>query len=179
MIFRETPLNGAYIVELECRVDERGFFARSWCQREFAERGLNPNLVQCDISFNTRRGTLRGLHFQEAPYEEAKLVRCTQGAIFDVIIDLRPDSSTFGKRHSVQLDSDNRLAIFVPEGFAHGFQTLLDSTEVHYQMSQFYMPEAGGSGIRWNDPAFGIEWPIPNPILNARDQNYPDFSNAR
>jgi dTDP-4-dehydrorhamnose 3,5-epimerase len=179
MIFRETPLNGAYIIELERRVDERGFFARSWCQHEFAERGLNANLVQCNISFNTRRGTLRGLHFQRAPYEEAKLVRCTQGAIFDVIIDLRPNSSTFRKHHSVQLDSDNRLALFIPEGFAHGFQTLLDGTEVHYQMSQFHMPEAGGSGIRWDDPAFQIEWPVADPILNARDRSYPDFANAR
>ena len=179
MIFHETGLSGAYLVELERRTDERGFFARSWCQREFAERGLNSNLVQCDISFNTERGTLRGLHFQLAPFEEAKLVRCTQGAIFDVIIDLRKNSPSFAKHYGVRLDFENRLMLFVPEGFAHGFQTLCDSSEVFYQMSEFYEPRAAGTGIRWNDPAFGIEWPITAPILNTRDRNYPDFSDAR
>lgn len=175
MIFHETTLSGAYLVELERRVDERGFFARSWCQREFAERGLNSHLVQCSISFNTERATLRGLHFQLAPYEEAKLVRCTQGAIFDVIIDLRKNSPSFGKHYAVRLDCDNRLMLFVPEGFAHGFQTLCDSTEVFYQMSQAYMPAAAGTGIRWDDPTFAITWPLPNPVINARDRGWPDF----
>src|SRR5450631_3002485 len=126
MIFHETGLSGAYLVELERRIDERGFFARSWCQREFAERGLNSNLVQCNISFNKERGILRGLHFQLAPHEEAKLVRCTRGAIFDVIIDLRKNSPSFAKHYGVQLDAENRLMLFVPEGFAHGFQTIRD-----------------------------------------------------
>jgi dTDP-4-dehydrorhamnose 3,5-epimerase len=179
MIFHETSLAGAYLVEPERRVDERGFFARSWCQREFAERGLNSKLVQCNISFNTERRTLRGLHFQLAPYEEAKLVRCTQGAIFDVIVDLRKSSPTFGKHYGVQLDAESRLMLFVPEGFAHGFQTLCDSTEVFYQMSEFYAPEAAAIGIRWNDSAFGIEWPIADPILSERDRTYSDFHDDR
>ena len=159
MIFHETSLVGAYLIELECRVDDRGFFARSWCQHEFADHGLNSRLVQCSISFNKQSGTLRGLHFQLAPYEEAKLVRCTQGAIFDVIVDLRRSSPTFGKHYGVQLDAENRLMLFVPEGFAHGFQTIRDATEVFYQMSEFYVPEAAPTGVRWNDPAFGIDWP--------------------
>jgi dTDP-4-dehydrorhamnose 3,5-epimerase len=179
MIFHETGLSGAYLVELERRIDERGFFARSWCQREFAERGLNSNLVQCNISFNKERGTLRGLHFQLAPYEEAKLVRCTRGAIFDVIIDLRKDSPSFAKHYGVQLDAENRLMLFVPEGFAHGFQTIRDTTEVFYQMSEFYVPEAASTGVRWNDPAFGIEWPIENPVMSERDRTYPDFVHDR
>lgn len=175
MIFHETGLSGAYLVELERRIDERGFFARSWCQREFAEQGLNSNLVQCNISFNKVRGTLRGLHFQVAPSEEAKLVRCTQGAIFDVIIDLRMNSPSFAKHYGVQLDAENRLMLFVPEGFAHGFQTIRDATEVFYQMSEFYVPEAAPTGVRWNDPAFGIEWPIADPVMNERDRSWADF----
>jgi len=165
------------VVELERRIDERGFFARSWCQREFAERGLSSSLVQCNISFNKERGTLRGLHFQQAPRAEAKLVRCTQGSIFDVIVDLRQNSPTFTKHFGLRLDSDNRLALFVPEGFAHGFQTLSDSTEVFYQMSQAYVPDAG-MGIRWNDPTFRIEWPLPNPLMNERDRTWPDWSST-
>jgi dTDP-4-dehydrorhamnose 3,5-epimerase len=175
MTVHETNLPGAFVIELERHVDDRGFFARSWCQREFSEHGLNPRLVQCNISFNQKRGTLRGMHFQIAPYEEAKLVRCTMGAVFDVIIDLRPNSATFKKHFGVQLDSENRLMLYVPEGFAHGFQTLSDSTEVFYQMSEFFTPAATGSGVRWNDPAFGIQWPIPNPMLNDRDSQWPDF----
>jgi len=177
MIFHETNLSGAYLVELERHIDERGFFARSWCQREFAERGLNSNLAQCNISFNTKRGTLRGMHFQMAPHEEAKLVRCTRGAIFDVIIDLRKNSPSFAKHYGVRLDSDNRLMLFVPEGFAHGFQTLCDSTEVFYQMSKSYTTTAAGMGIRWDDPTFGIEWPLFNPIVNERDRSWADFVN--
>lgn len=174
MIFHETGLSGAYLVEIERRVDDRGFFARSWCQREFAERGLNSDLVQCNISFNKERGTLRGLHFQRPPHEEAKLVRCTQGAVFDVIVDLRPTSPSFTKHYGVRLDSDNRLALFVPKGLAHGFQTLSDSTEVFYQMSEAYVPGAG-AGVRWDDSRFGIQWPLPNPLINDRDRNWPDF----
>lgn len=177
MIFHETGLDGAYLVELERRIDERGFFARSWCQREFAERGLNSDLVQCNISFNKDRGTLRGLHFQRAPHEEAKLVRCTRGAIFDVIVDLRQSSSSFTKHYDVRLDCDNRLALFVPQGFAHGFQTLSDSTEVFYQMSHNYVPGAG-TGVRWDDPTFGIEWPLPDPLMNERDRSWPDWGSA-
>jgi dTDP-4-dehydrorhamnose 3,5-epimerase len=179
MTFHETGLIGALLVELERRVDDRGFFARSWCQHEFADHGLNPRLMQCNISFNEKRGTLRGMHYQVAPYEEAKLVRCTLGAIFDVIVDLRRSSSTFGKHYGVRLDFENRRMLFVPEGFAHGFQTLCDSTEVFYQMSEIYMPQAAGTGIRWNDPAFGIEWPIAAPILSERDRTYPDFVDDR
>ena len=179
MIFHETGLVGACLLELERRVDDRGFFARTWCQREFAEHGLNANLVQCSISFNHLRGTLRGLHFQLPPYEEAKLVRCTRGAIFDVIVDLRRGSPTFGNHYGVQLDAENRLMLFVPEGFAHGFQTLQEMTEVSYQMSEFYVPEAAPIGVRWNDPAFGIEWPIANPVMSARDRTYPDFVHDR
>jgi dTDP-4-dehydrorhamnose 3,5-epimerase len=175
MIFHETSLTGAFLVEVERRVDDRGFFARSWCQREFTDHGLNPRLVQCSISFNEKRGTLRGMHYQVAPYREAKLVRCTRGAIFDVIIDLRRSSATFRKHYAIRLDFENRLMLFVPEGFAHGFQTLSDSTEVFYQMSEFYMPQAAGPGIRWDDPSFSIHWPIPEPILSQRDRTYPDF----
>ena len=175
MTFHETGLKGAYLVELERRVDDRGFFARSWCRREFAERGLDSDLVQCNISFNKVRGTLRGLHFQQPPHEEAKLVRCTRGAILDVIIDLRQDSPDFTRHYGVQLDCDNRLALFIPKGFAHGFQTLSDSTEVFYQMSDAYVPGAG-AGIRWNDPRFAIQWPLPDPLLNERDRTWPDFT---
>jgi dTDP-4-dehydrorhamnose 3,5-epimerase len=177
MIFHETGLDGAYLVELEPRTDERGFFARSWCQQEFAERSLNSSLAQCNISFNKERGTLRGLHFQRAPHEEAKLVRCTRGAVFDVIIDLRPNSPSFTKHYGIRLDWDNRLTLFVPKGFAHGFQTLCDSTEVFYQVSQSYVP-AAGAGIRWDDPTFGIEWPSPNPLMNERDRSWPDWSST-
>jgi dTDP-4-dehydrorhamnose 3,5-epimerase len=175
MVFHETGLSGVFLIELERRVDDRGFFARSWCQQEFEDHGLNPRLVQCNVSFNEKRGTLRGMHYQLPPYEEAKLVRCTRGAIFDVVIDLRRSSSTFGKHYGVRLDFENRLMLFVPEGFAHGFQTLCDSTEVFYQMSAIYMPDAAGTGIRWNDPRFGIEWPIAAPILSQRDLTYPNF----
>jgi dTDP-4-dehydrorhamnose 3,5-epimerase len=175
MIFRETGLAGAFLVELEPRADDRGFFARSWCQKEFSEHGLNPRLVQCNISFSQKRGTLRGMHFQQAPHEEAKLVRCTRGAVFDVIIDLRQDSPTFKKHFAARLDSENRHMLFVPEDFAHGFQTLADDTEVFYQMSDFYEPKAARAGIRWDDPVFGIRWPIADPILNDRDRTFPDF----
>jgi dTDP-4-dehydrorhamnose 3,5-epimerase len=174
MIFTETDLAGAFLVELEKREDERGFFARSWCQKEFSDHGLNARLVQCNISFNKRKGTLRGLHYQAAPHEEAKLVRCTRGALYDVIVDLRPKSPTFKRHFALELTPDNYRMLFIPEGFAHGFQTLEDDTEIFYQMSELFVP-GYGRGVRWNDPAFGITWPITPPILNERDGTYPDF----
>jgi dTDP-4-dehydrorhamnose 3,5-epimerase len=175
MIFLETPLQGAFLVELQLHADERGFFARTWCQREFEEHGLETRLVQCSVSFNQYAGTLRGLHFQAAPYEEVKLVRCTSGAIFDVIVDLRPTSPTFAGHYAVVLSPSNRRMLYVPRGFAHGFQTLENDTEVAYQMSEFYQPEHS-CGVRWNDPAFGVSWPpAQNRTIAARDQSYPDF----
>jgi dTDP-4-dehydrorhamnose 3,5-epimerase len=174
VIFRETKLPGAYVIELEPHRDERGFFARTWCQREFEAHGLNPGLVQCNISYNEDRGTLRGMHYQAPPHEEAKLVRCTRGRLYDVIIDLRPDSPAFKQHIGVTLSAENRTMLYVPEGFAHGFLTLDDATEVFYQMSAFYAPEAA-RGVRWNDPAFGIEWPAPVEHIKDRDQAYADF----
>ncbi len=174
MIFTETSLKGAFILELEKREDERGFFARSWCQKEFEAHGLNPRTVQCNVSFNKRKGTLRGMHYQVAPFEEAKLVRCTRGAIYDVIIDLRPGSPTFRRHVSDVLSQDNHRMLYVPEGVAHGFQTLEDNTEVFYQMSEFYSPQHA-RGVRYDDAAFGIQWKLASPIVNDRDRNYPDF----
>lgn len=174
MIFYETTLKDARIVDLEKREDERGFFARSWCRREFAANGLNPALAQCSISFNPHRGTLRGMHYQAKPFEEAKLVRCTSGSLYDVIIDLRPDSPTFRKHLGVQLTAANRRMLYVPEGFAHGFLTLEDATEVFYQISEFYAPEAQ-RGVRWNDPAFAVKWPEEPRLMSARDRSFPDF----
>jgi len=175
MIFQETKLKGAYIIEPEKREDERGFFARTWCQREFTEQGLNPRLMQCNISFNLKRGTLRGMHYQIPPFEEAKLVRCSRGAIYDVIIDLRPCSSTFKQWLAVEVTADNRQMLYIPASFAHGFQTLEDNTEVAYYISEFYAPEHA-RGIRWNDPAFAIQWPIETRAISERDQAYPDFT---
>jgi dTDP-4-dehydrorhamnose 3,5-epimerase len=178
MIFIETQLKGAFIIKPERLEDERGFFARTWCQREFEAHGLNSRLVQCNISFNKKAGTLRGMHYQAAPYEEAKLVRCTQGAIYDAIIDLRPESPTFKQYTAIVLTAQNRKMLYVPEGFAHGFLTLEDHTEVFYQMSEFYAPEYA-RGIRWNDPAFNIQWPADVQIISDRDQNLPDFERSR
>ena len=174
MTFLPTPLAGAYVVELEQRVDERGFFARSFCQEEFKAQGLDPRIAQTNVSYNRRRGTLRGMHFQAAPYAEAKLVRCTQGAIWDAIIDLRPDSPSFKRWHGIELSAANRRALYLPEGFAQGFQTLADDSEVLYLMSQFYRPDSA-RGLRWVDPAFGIAWPIANPQLSERDRGLPFF----
>ena len=174
MIFLRTKLHGAYIIELDKIEDERGFFARSWCRQEFKEHGLSSELVQCNISFNKKRGTLRGMHYQDSPYEENKLVRCTMGEIYSVIIDLRPESPTFKQHLAVVLSAENRRMIYVPEGFANGFQTLSDNTEVFYQMSETYSPEYH-RGVRWNDPVFNISWPIDKPIMLERDQNYLDF----
>jgi dTDP-4-dehydrorhamnose 3,5-epimerase len=174
VIFRETTLKGAFLIEPEKLADPRGFFARSWCQKEFERQGLNPRLVQCNISFNEKRGTLRGMHYQVKPFEEAKLVRCTQGAIFDVIVDLRAGSPTRGKSWAEVLDSENRKMLYIPEGLAHGFLTLADQTEVFYQMSEFYAPECA-RGFRWNDPTFAIAWPAPVEVISDRDRSYPDF----
>jgi dTDP-4-dehydrorhamnose 3,5-epimerase len=174
VIFRETPLAGVVILEPEPQEDERGFFARTWCAREFAAHGLNPRLVQCSISFNKRKGTLRGMHYQAPPAQEAKLVRCTAGAMYDVVIDLRPRSPTRLRHLAVTLSAANHRMLYVPEGFAHGFQTLEDGTEVEYHMTEFHWPECA-RGVRWNDPAFGIQWPDPHPIILARDRDYPDM----
>jgi dTDP-4-dehydrorhamnose 3,5-epimerase len=175
VIFAETDLPGAFMIELEKQEDERGFFARSWCEREFREHDLNPRIVQCNISFNKQMGTLRGMHYQVEPAAEAKFVRCTQGAIYDVIIDLRRESATFKRHLGVVLTAENYKMLYVPAGFAHGFQSLEDSSEVFYQMSEFYAPQCA-RGVRWNDPAFGIQWPIRDPIMLERDRNYPDFA---
>jgi dTDP-4-dehydrorhamnose 3,5-epimerase len=175
VIFRPLALADAYLVVPERREDERGWFARTWCEREASALGLNARVVQCNVSFNRHRGTLRGLHYQAAPCAEAKLVRCTRGAIHDVIVDLRLASRSYLQHIAVVLTADNRHALYVPEGFAHGFQTLADDTEVVYQMSEFYAPEHA-RGIRWNDPAFGIRWPQDDPILSARDRAYPDWT---
>jgi dTDP-4-dehydrorhamnose 3,5-epimerase len=175
MIFSETNLKGAFLIEPERKEDQRGFFARTWCQQEFEDHGLNSKLVQCSVSFNNKKGTLRGMHFQVAPFDETKLVRCTKGEIFDAIIDLRSDSPTFKKHFSVLLNEENRLMLYIPPGFAHGFQTMSDNTEVFYQMSQLYSPEHA-RGVRWNDPVFGIQWPADERIIIDRDLNYPDFT---
>jgi dTDP-4-dehydrorhamnose 3,5-epimerase len=175
MIFTETRLKGAFILELEKREDSRGFFARSFCQKEFQAHGLNPAVVQCNVSYNRVRGTLRGMHYAAAPFAEAKLVRCTAGALYDVIIDLRPHSPTYKQHLGEVLSAANHKMLYVPEGFAHGFQTLEDDTEIFYQMSQFYSAEHA-RGVRYNDPAFGIEWMIAAPVIADRDRDYPDFA---
>ena len=176
MIFRETRLKGAFVIEIQCLEDERGFFGRLFCRREFIERGLNPDVAQSSISFNRKAGTLRGMHYQEEPYAENKVVRCTRGGLYDVILDLRPDSQTCGQWAAVELTGENRRMLYIPKGFAHGFQTLTDDTEVVYQMSEFYHPECA-RGVRWNDPAFGIQWPAPDrTILSEKDRDWPDYT---
>lgn len=175
MVFTETKLKGAYVIDPVRNEDDRGFFARTFCVNEFQARGLNGRLVQCSISFNKRRGTLRGLHWQMPPQAECKLVRVTRGAIFDVIVDLRAASPTFKRHFTIELTAENRRSLYMPEGFAHGFQTLEDNTEILYQMSCAYSP-ASARGARWNDPAFGIRWPeVEERIMNERDATYPDF----
>jgi dTDP-4-dehydrorhamnose 3,5-epimerase len=174
MKFIPMSLAGAYVVEMEPVADERGFFARFWCRDEFRAAGLNSNVEQSSISFNRKRGTLRGMHYQAAPHEEVKLVRCTRGAIWDVLLDLRTNSSTFRRWVAVELTANNGKMAYVPAGFAHGFQTLTDEAEVQYQISEAYHAELT-RGVRWNDPAFGIEWPLPDPILSARDREFLDF----
>ncbi len=174
MIFRETKLKGAFIIEPERFEDERGFFARTWCRKEFEDHGLNPALVQCNISFNKKNGTLRGMHYQTPPHAEIKLVRCTQGSIYDVIIDLRKDSETYKDWFGVELSRDNHNMLYIPENFAHGFLTLEDNTEVFYQMSEFYYPECA-RGVRWNDLVFNIHWPMDVTVISEKDKKYADF----
>lgn len=175
MIFTQTPLAGAYLIDPELLEDERGLFARSWCRREFEAQGLTPHLAQCNISLSHKKGTLRGMHYQCPPHEEVKLVRCTRGAIYDVALDLRPSSPTYKHWYAAELTADNHRMFYIPEGFAHGFVTLEDETEVFYQMSQFYSPEHA-RGVRWDDPAFNIQWPDGDKIIAPKDRNWPDFS---
>jgi dTDP-4-dehydrorhamnose 3,5-epimerase len=174
MIFQETKLAGVFEIDVEPKYDERGFFARSWCQEEFEHHGLSQRLVQCSISFNPKKGTLRGMHYQTGDYAETKLVRCTRGAIYDVAIDLRPHSATFMQWMGTELTSTNRHALYIPQGCAHGFLTLADDTEVFYQISETYHPEAA-RGVRWNDPAFNIVWPGVVEVTSERDRTYSDF----
>jgi dTDP-4-dehydrorhamnose 3,5-epimerase len=173
--FKETKLKGAYVIEPEKLEDERGYFARVWCQQEFLKHGLDIGLVQCNVSYSPRKGTLRGMHYQVTPNAETKLIRCTRGSIFDVALDLRPESPTFKRWTSAVLTAGNHSMLYIPEGCAHGFLTLEANCEVFYQMSEFYHPESA-RGVRWNDPAFGIEWPEKAEILATRDASYPDFA---
>lgn len=175
MKFVPTPIAGAFVIEPEPITDERGFFARVFSTESFAEHGLSPVLCQCSVSFNIHAATLRGMHFQAQPHAEAKLVRCTRGAIYDVVVDLRPSSPQFKKWFAAELSADNRRQLYIPEGCAHGFQTLCDNTEVSYQISAPYVPEAA-RGVRWDDPAFAINWPAASRrVMSARDREYPDF----
>lgn len=178
MRFTETPLPGAYLIELEPHADERGFFARSFCQHEFEAQGLSSTVVQCNVSYNKHPGTLRGMHYQAAPHAEVRVVRVTAGAIYDVIVDLRADSPCRFKWYGVELSAENRAALYVPEGFAHGFLTLTAGAEVFYLMSAFYEPDAA-RGVRWDDPQFSIEWPAQPVVISDRDRSYPDFEADR
>lgn len=174
MLFTQTKLTGAYVIDLEKKVDDRGFFARAWCQEEFQTHNLVSQFVQCNTSWNRTKGTLRGMHRQVAPHEESKLIRCTRGAIYDVMIDLRRDSPTFGKWQGFELTEINHRSLFVPGGFAVGYQTLEDSSEVVYLVSEFYAPSCE-EGIRYNDPAFGIEWPTVVTVISEKDKRWPDY----
>jgi dTDP-4-dehydrorhamnose 3,5-epimerase len=176
--FHETALAGVLEVHIEPKLDARGYFARTWCRNEFAAHGLNSRLVQCSVSSNTRTGTLRGVHYQARPHGETKLVRCTRGAIYDVVVDLRPSSPTFKNWFGVELTANNGAMVYIPEGCGHGFMTLQDESEIFYQMSEFYHPDAAG-GVRWNDPAFGIVWPGKAEVISDRDRTYPDFDPAK
>ncbi len=175
MKINETSLKGVFLIDPDLMADERGFFARTYCSQKFAQYGLNPRLEQCNISYNHKKGTLRGMHFQTAPHAEAKLVRCIRGAIFDVVIDLRPDSLTFEQWIGVELSEKFPKMLYIPEGCAHGFQTLENNTEVFYQMSNFFVPDAA-RGVRWDDPNFNITWPSDERIISVKDQNYPLYS---
>ncbi|SRR5581483_661219 len=174
MKFIETPLQGAYVIDIEPARDERGFFARTWSRADFAARGLDTTVEQCSVSFSARRGTLRGLHYQTTPHAEVKLVRCTHGAVYDVIVDLRRHSPTFCRWFGIELTAETNRMLYVPKGMAHGFLTLTADTSVHYQISHAHVPEAA-RGVRWNDPAFGIAWPEPVEVIAERDRRYPDF----
>ncbi len=173
--FRETALKGAFTIELDRIPDERGFFARSWCVKEFEANGLEARLVQCNVSFNKLRGTLRGMHYQISPAAEVKIVRCTQGAIHDVIADLRPESPTYRQTFSVLLSAENRRMLYIPKNFAHGYLTLTDDAEVFYQMSEYHVPECA-RGFRWNDANFEISWPDQIRVISEKDRGYPDFT---
>lgn len=175
MVFKETKLKGTFLIELERHADSRGFFARSWCAKEFEDHGLNSKLAQCSVSFNARKGTLRGMHFQAPPFLEAKVVRCTQGVLYDVVIDLRRESPTYKQWVGFELSAENRNMLYVGEGCAHGFLTRADGTEIFYQISEFYKPDLS-RGVRWNDPAFGIVWPAEPEVMSDRDRAYADFS---
>ena len=175
MIFTETELPGAFVIDVDPREDERGFFARAWCEREFEDHGLSTRVVQCNLAYNRVKSTLRGLHYQAAPHAEVKLVRCTRGAVYDVIVDLRTDSPTFRRWIGVELTAENRRLLYIPEGFAHGYQTLEDGTETYYQVSAFHEP-AAERGVRWNDPTFAIAWPpAERRVISAKDEAWPDF----
>jgi dTDP-4-dehydrorhamnose 3,5-epimerase len=174
MIFKPVNLSGAFVIEPERHEDSRGHFSRTFCVEEFRKHGLDTRVEQCSVSFNRKKGTLRGMHYQTAPFEEAKLVRCNRGGIYDVIIDLRRYSASFKQHFAVELDEHNGKMLYIPQGFAHGFQTLKDETEVHYQMSVAFSPDHA-RGVRWDDPAFGISWPQDERIIIERDRNYPDF----
>ena len=175
MQFTETHLPGVYVIDLDRHEDDRGWFARAWCREAFAAQGLSVDLAQCNLSHNARRGTLRGMHFQAVPHAEAKMVRCGAGAVYDVALDLRPESTTYKQSFATELSATNGRALFMPEGIAHGFQTLADDSTLFYQMSTAYEAEAA-TGVRWNDPAFQIDWPLADPIVNDRDQSFPDYA---
>jgi dTDP-4-dehydrorhamnose 3,5-epimerase len=178
MIFRHTPLPGAYVIEPERRRDDRGFFARIWCEKELEEQGLKTRIVQSNLGVSTRQGTLRGLHFQTAPHCEVKIVRCSRGGIFDVIVDLRSESPTFKRWFGVELTEDNCRMIYVPEGFAQGYLTLWDNTEMYYHTTDFFYPECA-SGVRYNDPEFGIQWPAGIEVISEQDEYWPDLSSRQ
>jgi dTDP-4-dehydrorhamnose 3,5-epimerase len=175
MLFRETPLSGAYVIESERIEDQRGFFGRIWCQNELQQMGLKTELAQSNVGFSHLKGTLRGLHFQKVPHAEVKIVRCTRGGIFDVIVDLRESSSTYKRWFGTELNEKNCKMIYVPEGFAQGYLTLTDNTEMYYLTTEFYHPESA-LGVRYDDPAFGIEWPIEIAVISAQDREWPDFT---
>lgn len=178
MKFTQGELDGVWIIELEKHSDERGYFARTWCVEEFERNGLNPRLVQCNTSFSQKAGTLRGMHYQVPPHAEAKLIRCTRGAIYDVALDLRGDSPTFKRWMAVELRAEGNRMLYIPEGFAHGFQTLEDETEVFYQMSEFFHPESA-RGVRWDDPELAVKWPLNNVTMSERDRHLPRVGNIR
>jgi len=174
MKFHETKLKGAFIIDIQELGDERGFFARAWCKREMQEHGLSADLAQANVSLSTKKGTMRGMHYQISPHEESKLIRCTRGSLYDVIVDLREDSPTFKEWIGVELTADNHRMLFVPEGFAHGFVTLEDDTEAYYLVTEFYTPGAE-QGLRYNDPNLGIEWPVTVTVISEKDASWPDF----
>lgn len=177
MKFSQTTLAGLWLIELELREDERGFLARTFCENEFAQHGLNTHWPQCNLSLTRKRGALRGMHFQAEPKPEIKLIRCAAGKIYDVVLDVRRNSPTFGKWEGFELSAENRRQLYVPAGFAHGFQCLSDNSEVFYQMSEFFVPELG-RGIRWNDPFFQVSWPLEATVISSKDRQFPDFSPA-